>query len=496
MNWFKRYCDKTTEKRIPHELLAKARVLFLEIGSQLEVQKVDDLLNRVSDGLPAKYLESVEVEKEVLSVKRKYGSLLQVCQAISGIFDLEQLLKAILDSALTVTGAERGFLFLYENGRLEAKLGRGMESEELPREDWRFSQTLVRQVEQSREPILTTDAQADPRFHLEQSVQLQGLRSVLCVPLTRQDRFLGILYLDNRLVTHLFSEEERDLLKAFASQAAISLENAQVYRELDVLTKSLEQRVQDRTHELEMANVRLKELDRLKSSFLSVASHELRTPLTSIRGYLENLIEGITGPLNEKQRRYLIRTRENVDRLVRLINELLDLNRIEAGKVDLNIRSVELNEVIQETIDGFQAIAQKKGIAIDSSLQDKIASVFCDRDKLAQILMNLVQNALNHTSENGTIRVEANYEDSGFVNIKVVDTGRGIEPENVPKIFDKFFRGSTQSQDRSGWGLGLSITKSLVELHGGTIRVDSTLGQGSTFTFTLPGGKQTMTREA
>jgi PAS domain S-box-containing protein len=232
---------------------------------------------------------------------------------------------------------------------------------------------------------------------------------------------------------------------------------------------------------------RLRELDRLKSEFVSNVSHELRTPLTAIKGSADNMLDGITGPLNEKQIRYLTRMKSNADRLTRLINDLLDLSRIEAGKIDLKPAHLPLVHLAQEVAENIRPVALEKLISLEVASPDNNMTAWADRDKTTQVLVNLVGNAVKFTPQHGKVTVAIKKNGSQWVEISVSDTGPGIVPEEVHTIFDRFYQiAQAGKQKTKGTGLGLAISKALVEMHGGKIWVESDVGRGSTFSFTLP----------
>jgi two-component system sensor histidine kinase BarA len=260
----------------------------------------------------------------------------------------------------------------------------------------------------------------------------------------------------------------------------------QAYRELEQLNQTLEERVLQRTRELQTANDKLLELDRLKSMFVSIVSHELRTPMTSIKGYVENMLDGLTGGLNEKQSRSLERVKHNIDRLTRMINELLDLSKIEAGRMELRLAPVSLMDVAADVVESYQAGARAKSIVLRAGSLQSIPLVNGDADKLHRILTNLVHNAIKFTPQGGEIRVQARITDGAYVELSVIDSGCGISPEERDKVFDKFYWSESIPVEARGAGLGLAIAKNLVELHGGTIQVESAAGEGSRFSFTIP----------
>jgi signal transduction histidine kinase len=249
----------------------------------------------------------------------------------------------------------------------------------------------------------------------------------------------------------------------------------------------LEHKVRERTQELMIANERLKELDRMKSDFVSNVSHELRTPLTAIKGSVDNMLDGITGVLNEKQNRYLTRVKSNTDRLSRLINDLLDLSSIEAGRIVLKPTSLPLATLVREVAESLRPVAEEKCIHLDVAVGDIDVTAWGDRDKVAGVLMNLIGNAVKFTPSYGRVYVAIKRNGDEWAQVSVTDTGPGIPPEEANRIFDKFYKiAGGGEQKTKGTGLGLAISKSLVEMQGGTIWVESEVSKGSTFSFTLP----------
>jgi PAS domain S-box-containing protein len=232
---------------------------------------------------------------------------------------------------------------------------------------------------------------------------------------------------------------------------------------------------------------RLKELDKMKSDFVSNVSHELRTPLTSIKGSVDNMLDGLTGLLNEKQVRYLSRIKSNTDRLSRLINDLLDLSRIEAGRVEVRPATLPLTALAEEVTEHLKHLAAGKLIRVEVLSPDPEVTVWADRDKVTQVLVNLIGNAVKFTPQDGKVTVALEKSGTDYIRISVADTGPGILPEEKSKIFSKFYQvANIDKQKPKGSGLGLAISKALVEMHGGKIWVESEVGKGSTFHFTLP----------
>ncbi|HXV79447.1 MAG TPA: sensor histidine kinase [Candidatus Binatia bacterium] len=249
----------------------------------------------------------------------------------------------------------------------------------------------------------------------------------------------------------------------------------------------LEQKVKERTHELARANQRLKELDRLKSDFVSNVSHELRTPLTAIKGAVDLVLREVAGPLTEKQIHYLSRVRSNTQHLAGLINDLLDLSKIELGKIEMKSSRVSMGSLLHEVVETLRPLAAEKAIALDATTPESSIIVWADRSKINQVLMNLIGNAIKFTASQGKVTVSASRNGKEDVQVSVSDTGPGVPPEEKERIFEKFYQiADLEGAKPKGTGLGLAICKGLVELHGGRIWVESEEGCGSTFSFTLP----------
>lgn len=339
------------------------------------------------------------------------------------------------------------------------------------------------------QPVLIHDTKlALDRLHpyYRELVAATGTKAFLSVPLKVNQSVLGSLTVD-RGKAHSLSQEDLDLMVTFANQLAIALDNLAAYHKIEELNIGLEQKVSERTAQLEEANKQLNELNQLKSAFVSVVSHELRTPMTSIKAFVDNMLEGFTGSLNEKQTQYLTRIQANIERLTGMVGDLLDLSRIESGRIELRKQPHSADELINEIIEGLQPYAAGKSIrlAVDASAPDPNITV--DRDKFTQILTNLIGNAIKFTPQGGTILVKTSETGaSNGLQICVADTGCGIPHEELPKVFEKFYRGSAQTGGVAGAGLGLAIVKSLVELHGGQVWAESTEGRGSSFFFIIP----------
>ena len=437
------------------------------------------------------------ITSQIQTITKQVGDLAalrQIGVAVSSTLDVDTLSRTVLHLLVERLGFTRAGLVLYDSARgmtLGARLaGVSLEVEQAARgleipvtDDGTYLAAMLIHGRPILVPnILSVVEQINPvHFDL---MRRAGAVSFVSAPLKSQQRILGFLAADRG--NQPCKEEDLNLLVTIASEVAIALDNARAYYQLEQLAQTLEQRVQGRTQELENANERLRELDELKSVFVSTVSHELRTPMTSIKGYVDNILDGLAGLLTEKQSYYLTRVKYNVERLTRMINDLLDLSRIEAGKVELHLGSVCLRDLVNEVVEGVQHMAREKGVALHVRHPGTLPPVFGERDKLHQILTNLLQNAVKFTPKGGRVEVESLVRDDGFVEISVSDTGCGIPPHELDQVFDRFYRGEGVPTENRGAGLGLPIAKSLVDLHGGRIWAESTIGQGSRFFFTVP----------
>jgi len=318
------------------------------------------------------------------------------------------------------------------------------------------------------EPVEIPDIATEPGYptRLRELLIRSGYRSVLAVPLLREDHLLGALAV-NRSTPGEFAPEVTALLKTFATQSALAIQNARLYREIEV-----------KSREVEAAS-------RHKSEFLANMSHELRTPLNAIMGFSEVLSERMFGDINEKQAEYIGDIRESGQHLLSLINDILDLSKIEAGRMELELSDFDLPSTIENTLILVRERAQRLGIALGCAIDERLGTVHADERKVKQVLLNLLSNALKFTPEGGKISVSAALHD-GLAEISVRDTGVGIAPEDQETLFEEFSQVGTASKKVEGTGLGLAISRKFIELHGGKIWITSQVGTGSTFAFTLP----------
>jgi signal transduction histidine kinase len=294
-----------------------------------------------------------------------------------------------------------------------------------------------------------------------------GYRTLLCVPLLREDTATGAIVM-RRLTVQPFTDQQIELITTFADQAAIAIENVRLFQELE-----------EKTRQLEVAN-------RHKSEFLANMSHELRTPLNAVIGFSEVLLERIFGELNPKQDEYLQDIMASGRHLLSLINDILDLSKIEAGRMELELTAFELPVAIENALIVVRERAARHSVRLAVAVETSVGKVVADERKIKQVLLNLLSNAIRFTPEGGQVAVRASPAD-GVTEVSVSDTGIGIAAGDQEAIFEEFRQvGTDYARKREGTGLGLTLARRFVELHGGKIWVKSEVGQGSTFTFTIP----------
>lgn len=343
----------------------------------------------------------------------------------------------------------------------------------------------------TRAPVLGDHTRPDRPFAGPEVAEHVGVKVCLHVPMLTQERVVGVLTM-NSLTPRTYTDDDVRFLTLVTKQVAIALENARLYEALRLSALQLEAKVEDRTRDLQEAMRQLEEASRHKSEFLANMSHELRTPLNSIIGFSEILQDQTFGPLNEKQLRYVSNIHISGKHLLALINDILDLSKVEAGKIELHPEPFALREALAAALHNIQPQADAKGLTLALHVDEALSILTADPVRFKQILLNLLSNAVKFTPEGGQVTVRARRVEDVFVEIAVTDTGIGIKPEDLPKLFQPFTQlEGVYAKRHQGTGLGLALTKRLVELHGGTIWADSEgEGKGSTFTVRLPPAKK------
>jgi GAF domain-containing protein len=411
--------------------------------------------------------------RELTRSVQQLTALGEVGQAVSSTLDLERVLTTIASRASQLAGTDTCTVYEYDEGRGEFHLRatHGVDDRVLALtrvRPIRRGEGVGGRVAETRLPVQIEDVAEDAAYQgsLRDALLQAGVRSVLAIPLLREDRLSGMLIV-SRKTTGRFAEEVVALLQTFGTQSAIAIQNARLYRELEA-----------KGGELEAAS-------RHKSQFLANMSHELRTPMNAIIGYTELIADGIYGAVPEPMRDVLTRVDASGRHLLGLINDVLDLSKIEAGQLTLSLSEYSMKEIVESVLAAADPLAAEKRLNLVIDLPPDLPTGRGDQRRLAQVLLNLVGNAIKFTDE-GHVAVRVGAAAGMFV-IAVSDTGPGIPRADQERIFEEFQQADTShTRPKGGTGLGLAIARRIVTMHGGRIWVESTPGAGATFRITIP----------
>lgn len=379
-------------------------------------------------------------------------------------FELEPVFETVLSQAVRLCRADAGLIYVLDGDvyRVAVALGASQAYR-----DYitgvaiaAGSGTLVGRVGAERQTVQILDAPADPGYTMSRAIELGGFRTMLGVPMLDGERVLGVIVLWRETVDP-FVERTVELVTTFAAQGAIAIQNVQTARELEVASGH-------------------------KSAFLASMSHELRTPLNAVIGFSDVLLERLFGELNDRQEEYVRDIRDSGQHLLELINEILDLSKVEAGRMELEPSEVSLPGLLDAGLALVRERATRQALTVSLDVGDGVGSVWADEVKLKQVVVNLLTNAVKFTPSGGVVDVRARAEGEEVV-VTVRDSGIGIAAEDQARIFEAFQRGDRRASTE-GTGLGLTLSKRFVELHGGRIWVQSAVGAGSTFGFAVPVG--------
>ncbi len=421
-------------------------------------------------------------------------ALLRASGLVMAGLDLQTILDRIVTEAAAIAGSTHVRVMLLDQQagvlRIMAQMGKAPDDQALPLE------SLSGLTARTGEPVFSEDAANDPRNPFAEWDRAEGIVTHISLPIKSRGGVLGVLTF-NTEEPRQYTPADLAYLGAFADQAAIAIENAQLYGEIRRHAATLEDRVKERTAELEEAL-------RVKVEFLGKMSHELRTPLNFILGFSDLLRQGVGGPLTSKQATYMDRIQTGGRRLLSLVNDVLDIAQVDAGKTRFRLEPVILGPLIQEVLGLVQVQATQKRLQVTTALDPWMPFIVADRFKLGQILQNLVANAVKFTPEDGSIRISSRQVmaagnggpergdqspvSSDSVELLVEDTGIGIQPENLETIFGAFHQvDGSETRAYGGAGLGLTLVRKLVDLHGGRVWAESAgPGQGSRFIVRLP----------
>jgi signal transduction histidine kinase len=392
---------------------------------------------------------------------------------LKNLFEYDKALITFLDGDGLLMKASRNLIDVYNND-YKKNLLKGTK--------------LINKLVKSRKTVFGSINDSEESIIKELCLNIAPPYSYIAAPLIIKDTLFGLIVLIKQK-PDFFSPEDAKIAEAISSSAAYSLKDAELGNVFKMQLEILEENITEKTKALEIIknqNIKILEADKIKNEFLANMSHELRTPLNAIIGFSEALKLKLFGDLNSKQEEYIEDIHVSGVHLLGMINDLLDLSKIEAKKLELNKTDFSVNHAVNEVKNIVNALSSKKQIEIKIICKNKKIEIYADHRRFKQILYNLLSNAIKFSQENGEILVEI-ISNKKNLQVSVKDYGIGIDPKFHQKIFQKFHQvDNSYSRKQGSTGLGLTITKELVEMHGGTICVESEIGKGATFTFTIP----------
>ncbi len=381
-------------------------------------------------------------------------------QELNKSLDLNRVLGQALDWAIQLTPADAGSIGLMIEDKeskeryLHLLAHRGRADHE-PQERVPVTHPVLAQVLATGQVVLLNNITG------AQSIDGSAAATQLAVPIRREGKVTGLITLENQTTSDVFKEEDTAFVARLSDRAAVAIHNSSLYEEI---------------HRVNNA----------KSQFVSLVAHELRVPMTSIKGYADLMSKGLAGPLNDQQKNFMDVILRNLDRMSVLIRDLSDINHIESGKMKFEMAPFDLQLVVKDVVGSLREAMEARQQVYEMHLTPALPEVYADRTRMGQVLTNLVSNAHKYTPDRGRITVHVSQQ-NGYARVEVADTGIGIREEEQKKLFSQFFRSDDSAvRAQSGWGLGLSIVKMMVEAQGGQISFSSAYGQGSTFSFTVP----------
>jgi signal transduction histidine kinase/HAMP domain-containing protein len=441
------------------------------VANRDELGVLADNVNQTSEQLGRLYQE---VQARTAELARSVGELEalgEVSKAVNSTLDLDTVLQTIVAKAVQLSETDAGTIYVFSSNRQQfrprATYGMGDELiAAISNQAIGLNDPGIGDAASRRAPVQVPDLSVRTPSPVQKVLLDAGYRGVLVVPLLRPNKIVGALVVRRRKPGE-FEQEVVHLMETFAAQSVLAIQNARLFREIE-----------EKGRELEAAS-------RHKSQFLANMSHELRTPLNSVLGFTELLVDGIYGELPERARATVSRVQANGRHLLGLINDVLDLSKIEAGQLTMSIEDYSVGHVVRSVVAAVEPLARSKGISLAARVAENLPLGRGDERRLTQVLLNLAGNAVKFT-ERGAVDIFADAIDGHF-RIVVRDTGPGIAPENQVLIFEEFQQvDNSSTRQKGGTGLGLAISKRFIEMHGGTIGVESVPGSGSTFTITIP----------
>ncbi|MGE4356955.1 MAG: sensor histidine kinase [Candidatus Omnitrophota bacterium] len=459
--------------------------------SEIAFEKLRQAYNELDEQAKLIVRTDLQLNKTQQELDKKINGLYtlhELGRNINMTFDTEEVFNSIKENFIQKLGFEKFIILTIdeETKKLKCRHCIGYREEELNQfkekvEEFPYFKNII---QTGKNVLVERPEFADTEE--KELLNLLKMRSLIIVPIYLKEVIIGMVIIGNESLYARLTEGDVELISILANQIAQGIENSRLYERLWHSYQELEVRVKERTKELAKANEELKRLNQIKSEFVAAVAHELRTPLTSIKGYASILATGKLGELSPEQKERLQRIDHQSSELAKLINDLLDISRIESGKVGMDIKEIPLRELLTSITELINPQIEEKNIELKLEVEDNIDTIFADYDHIKRVFINILGNAIKFTPVNGKISINIRRED-GFIRTDISDTGIGIASEDLPKLFTEFFRADNPiNREKKGTGLGLSLCKKIIEAHKGKIWVNSTLGKGTTFSFTLP----------
>jgi len=468
-----------------------AAILLRKLEQTRELKKSFEKLNRSFNDLDEQAklivrtdLELNKAQEELDKRLSSLDALQRTSRLISTTLDANEIFNRLNKSLVNELGFEKCMILALDNEKkFQCRIETGFSKESV--------QKILRLSEDHSAQNILKEGRIFSSFNApkqkkEKIIQIFDVEHFILSPILSQDGMVGILFVGNASLDAAITQGDEELLSILANQVGQSLENAQLFEQVYNSRQDLESNIQDRTRELELALEEVKRISKMKSEFISAVSHELRTPLTSIKGYASILLAGKLGDIPQEVKERLEKINKHSDNLVRFINDLLDISRIEAGRVQMTFDKHNIATLVENIRDLLAPQMKEKNIQFSVNLADQIPILLIDGSQIERVFINLLGNAVKFTPVNGSITLRGTRQNNEVL-FEITDTGIGIKEADAPRLFDEFYRVDNEiNQNVKGSGLGLTLVKNIVEAHGGKIWLNSKPSQGTTFYFTLP----------
>ena len=444
---------------------------FNELDEQAKlIVKTDLELNKAQE----------ELDKRIAGL----NALQRVSHLVTTTLDENEIFQRLNQPLLKELGFEKYLVLIFNNENMYCRVNINFIDEELQKTMTSIQNDPSTKILLQQGRLISSLKQ--PETNAKEINRIFNIKSFVIAPITVQGKISGILFAGNQSSSFVLTEGDEELISILADQIGKAVENAKLFEQAYRSTQMLEVKVQERTKELSSALEEVKKISKMKSEFISAVSHELRTPLTSIKGYAALLMTGKLGEIPDQVKERLEKINKHSDNLVKLINDLLDIARIEAGRIEMKFMKFNIASLVENVQDLLTPQIKDKNLNLAVDVAPHIPEILIDVNQIERVLINLVGNAIKFTRTNGTVSIKISSDDKK-ITVAVSDTGIGISEENIAKLFNEFYRVENEiNQSVKGSGLGLALAKNIIEAHHGRIWVTSKLHQGSTFYFTLP----------